>query len=80
MRKHISRMEGVTSFNIDFAAKKVTVTGNVTPLEVLSSISKVKNAQLWSPTVPSPTTPAVHMRHDYTGFKNEYKGELVLRT
>ncbi|KAL2250558.1 protein SODIUM POTASSIUM ROOT DEFECTIVE 2 [Sesamum indicum] len=74
MRKHISRMEGVTSFNIDFAAKKVTVTGNVTPLEVLSSISKVKNAQLWSPTVPSSTTPVVNMSHDYSGFKNEYKG------
>ncbi|KAH6802587.1 hypothetical protein C2S51_034033 [Perilla frutescens var. frutescens] len=53
MRKHISRMEGVRSFNIDFAAKKVTVTGNVTPLEVLSSISKVKNAQLWAPTISS---------------------------
>ncbi|KAL7133361.1 hypothetical protein ABFS83_12G135500 [Erythranthe nasuta] len=48
MRKHLSRMEGVTSFEIDFAAKKVTVTGNVTPANVLSSISKVKsNAQLW---------------------------------
>ncbi|KAK4396276.1 protein SODIUM POTASSIUM ROOT defective [Sesamum angolense] len=80
MRKHISRMEGVTSFNIDFAAKKVTVTGSVTPLEVLSSISKVKNAQLWSPTVASSTTPAVTMSHEYSGFKNEYRGELVLRT
>lgn len=53
MRKHISRMEGVRSFNIDFAAKKVTVSGKVTPLEVLSSISKVKNAQLWPPTIAS---------------------------
>ncbi|XP_057778988.1 protein SODIUM POTASSIUM ROOT DEFECTIVE 2-like [Salvia miltiorrhiza] len=53
MRKHISRMEGVRSFNIDFAAKKVTVAGKVTPLEVLSSISKVKNAQLWAPTISS---------------------------
>ncbi|PIM98863.1 Copper chaperone [Handroanthus impetiginosus] len=53
MRKHISRMEGVTSFNIDFATKKVTLMGNITPLEVLSSISKVKSAQLWSPTMPS---------------------------
>ncbi|MQM09115.1 hypothetical protein Taro_041979 [Colocasia esculenta] len=50
VKKHISRMEGVTSFNIDFAAKKVTVIGDVTPLGVLSSISKVKNAQFW----PSP--------------------------
>lgn len=54
MRKHISRMEGVASFDIDFLAKKVTVVGNVTPIGVLSSISKVKNAQLWSPTIPSP--------------------------
>lgn len=43
----------MSSFNIDFAAKKVTVTGNVTPLEVLSSISKVKTAQLWSPSLSS---------------------------
>ncbi|GER54339.1 heavy metal transport/detoxification superfamily protein [Striga asiatica] len=53
MRKHLSRMEGVKSFDIDFMAKKVTVTGNITPLEVLSSISKVKNAQLWSPSLSS---------------------------
>jgi hypothetical protein len=39
---------GVTSFNIDFAAKKVTVVGDVTPLGVLNSVSKVKNAQLWA--------------------------------
>ncbi|XP_011077420.1 protein SODIUM POTASSIUM ROOT DEFECTIVE 2 [Sesamum indicum] len=65
MRKHLSRMEGVTSFNIDFAAKKVTVTGNVTPLGVLSSISKVKNAQLWSPAMSSQIPPSL---------KNEYRG------
>ncbi|CAJ1968380.1 unnamed protein product [Sphenostylis stenocarpa] len=47
VRKHLSRMQGVTSFNIDFAAKKVTVVGDVTPLSVLASISKVKNAQFW---------------------------------
>ncbi|KAB2630730.1 hypothetical protein D8674_008249 [Pyrus ussuriensis x Pyrus communis] len=52
LRKHLSRMEGVTSFNIDFAAKKVTVTGDVTPSSVLASVSKVKNAQFW-PTVSS---------------------------
>ncbi|WVZ61064.1 hypothetical protein U9M48_010992 [Paspalum notatum var. saurae] len=49
VKKHLSKMEGVTSFNIDFAAKKVTVVGDVTPLGVLSSVSKVKNAQLWAP-------------------------------
>lgn len=47
VRKHISRMEGVTSFSIDRATKKVIVIGEVTPLGVLSSISKVKNAQFW---------------------------------
>ncbi|CAH8340188.1 unnamed protein product [Eruca vesicaria subsp. sativa] len=53
LRKHLSRMQGVTSFNIDFAAKKVTVTGDITPLEILDSISKVKNAQFWTtPTLP----------------------------
>ncbi|CAL0316995.1 unnamed protein product [Lupinus luteus] len=47
VKKHLSRMKGVTSFNIDFKAKKVTVVGDVTPLSVLASISKVKNAQFW---------------------------------
>lgn len=47
VRKHLSRMQGVTSFNIDFAAKKVTVVGDVTPLSVMASISKVKTAQIW---------------------------------
>lgn len=57
MRKHISKMEGVTSFNIDFMAKKVTVVGHVTPLSVLTSISKVKNAKLLTPTtVSTPST------------------------
>ncbi|XP_061366669.1 UDP-glucuronic acid decarboxylase 1-like [Gastrolobium bilobum] len=47
VRKHLSRMKGVTSFDIDFKAKKVTVVGDVIPLSVLASISKVKNAQFW---------------------------------
>ncbi|KAL5711132.1 hypothetical protein ACHQM5_021623 [Ranunculus cassubicifolius] len=51
VRKHISRMEGVTSFSIDFATKKVTVVGDVTPLSVLASVSRVKNAQLWPSSV-----------------------------
>ncbi|XP_004493906.1 protein SODIUM POTASSIUM ROOT DEFECTIVE 2-like [Cicer arietinum] len=59
VRKHLSRLQGVTSFTIDFAAKKVTVVGNVTPLSVLASISKVKTAQIWpesaSPIGPSAT-------------------------
>ncbi|CAN6991526.1 unnamed protein product [Brassica oleracea var. botrytis] len=47
VKKHLSKLKGVTSFKMDFAAKKVTVTGDVTPLTVLSTISKVKNAQFW---------------------------------
>ncbi|KAJ4842285.1 hypothetical protein Tsubulata_023810 [Turnera subulata] len=57
VRKHISKMEGVTSFSIDLATKKVTVIGDVTPLGVLASLSKVKNAQLW----PSPATPSASL-------------------
>ncbi|XP_056165874.1 protein SODIUM POTASSIUM ROOT DEFECTIVE 2 isoform X2 [Syzygium oleosum] len=52
VRKHLSKMEGVTSFSIDMETKKVTVKGDVTPLGVLTSVSRVKNAQLW----PSSTT------------------------
>ncbi|XP_030522075.1 protein SODIUM POTASSIUM ROOT DEFECTIVE 3-like [Rhodamnia argentea] len=48
VRKHLSRMEGVSSFDIDFAAKKVTVVGDITPVGVLASVSKVKNAQFWT--------------------------------
>ncbi|RCV40218.1 hypothetical protein SETIT_9G034900v2 [Setaria italica] len=59
VKKHLSKMEGVTSFDIDFAAKKVTVVGDVTPLGVLNSVSKVKNAQLWAAAPPPPTAIAV---------------------
>ncbi|KAL8149784.1 protein SODIUM POTASSIUM ROOT DEFECTIVE 1-like [Apium graveolens] len=58
MRKHLSRMEGVTSFDIDFAAKKLTVVGDVTPLAVLASVSKVKNAQLLTLPLSSSTPSA----------------------
>ncbi|XP_047322230.1 protein SODIUM POTASSIUM ROOT DEFECTIVE 2-like [Impatiens glandulifera] len=47
VRRHISKMEGVTSFNIDLDLKKVTIVGEVTPLQVLTSISRVKTAQFW---------------------------------
>ncbi|THU52485.1 hypothetical protein C4D60_Mb10t04470 [Musa balbisiana] len=43
---------GVTSFDIDFEAKKVTVVGAVTASGVLNSISKVQNAQLWPSSPP----------------------------
>ncbi|TVU37054.1 hypothetical protein EJB05_19021 [Eragrostis curvula] len=47
VKKHISKMQGVTSFDIDIATKKVTVMGDVTPLGVLNCVSKVKSAQFW---------------------------------
>eukprot|EP01018_Ginkgo_biloba_P038704 Gb_05090 [translate_table: standard] len=47
VRKHLSKMEGVTSFNIDLEKQRVTVVGDVSPVGVLESISKVKNAELW---------------------------------
>ncbi|XP_022742254.1 protein SODIUM POTASSIUM ROOT DEFECTIVE 2-like [Durio zibethinus] len=60
VRKHLSRMEGVTSFSIDFAAKKVTIVGDVTPLGVLASVSKVKSAQFWTSAMSaSSATPAL---------------------
>lgn len=72
MRKHISRMQGVKSFNIDFAAKMVTVTGDVTPLGVLASISKVKNAQLWTPTLAS-SVPTAKVNLSNSELKNNDK-------
>ncbi|XP_076890145.1 protein SODIUM POTASSIUM ROOT DEFECTIVE 2-like [Bidens hawaiensis] len=62
MRKHLSKMEGVTSFTIDFMAKTVTVVGDITPLAVLMSVSKVKNAKLLTPTtISSPLEPRVEL-------------------
>ncbi|KAL5703900.1 hypothetical protein ACHQM5_022393 [Ranunculus cassubicifolius] len=46
IKKHLSKMEGVTSFSIDLETKRVTVRGHVTPMDVLESISKVKNAEI----------------------------------
>ncbi|XP_078152322.1 heavy metal transport/detoxification superfamily protein [Carex rostrata] len=51
VQKHISKMEGVTSFEVDLESKKVVVIGDITPFEVLESISKVKLAELWVPPV-----------------------------
>nr|GME13744.1 sulfate transporter 1.3-like [Ipomoea batatas] len=43
VKKHLSKMEGVTSFSIDLENKKVTVMGNVSPAGVLESVSKINN-------------------------------------
>ncbi|KAH1098770.1 hypothetical protein J1N35_015691 [Gossypium stocksii] len=47
VKKHLSKMEGVTSFSIDIETKRVTVMGHVSPVGVLESISKVKKAEFW---------------------------------
>ncbi|KAF8400759.1 hypothetical protein HHK36_014059 [Tetracentron sinense] len=48
VEKHISKMEGVTSFQVDLESKKVIVIGDIVPFEVLESVSKVKTAELWT--------------------------------
>lgn len=47
VKKHLSKMEGVTSFSIDLESKRVTVRGHISPNGVLESLSKVKRAELW---------------------------------
>ncbi|KAK8562720.1 hypothetical protein V6N13_018712 [Hibiscus sabdariffa] len=47
VKKHLSKMEGVTSFSIDVESKRVTVMGHVSPVGVLESVSKVKKAEFW---------------------------------
>ncbi|OWM89328.1 protein SODIUM POTASSIUM ROOT DEFECTIVE 1-like [Punica granatum] len=55
LRKHLAKMEGVTSYGIDMETKKVTIRGDITPLGILSSVSRVKYAQLWSSPSSSST-------------------------
>ncbi|KAG4948261.1 hypothetical protein AAZX31_15G050500 [Glycine max] len=47
VKKHLSKMEGVTSFSVDVESKRVTVMGHISPVGVLESISKVKRAEFW---------------------------------
>ncbi|KDP32308.1 hypothetical protein JCGZ_13233 [Jatropha curcas] len=48
VEKHVSKLEGVTSYKIDLESKMVVLIGDVIPFEVLESVSKVKYAELWS--------------------------------
>ncbi|KAL8480120.1 hypothetical protein ACS0TY_026885 [Phlomoides rotata] len=47
VEKHISKLEGVSSYQIDLETKMVVVRGDIVPFEVLESVSKVKYAELW---------------------------------
>jgi len=40
-------VSGVTTFAIDLDKKEVTVMGNISPIGVLESVCKVKNAEFW---------------------------------
>ncbi|XP_021903253.1 heavy metal-associated isoprenylated plant protein 35 [Carica papaya] len=48
VEKHVSRLEGVTSYTVDLESNRVVVIGDILPFEVLESVSKVKNARLWA--------------------------------
>ncbi|CAN8270532.1 unnamed protein product [Cochlearia groenlandica] len=48
VEKHISKLDGVTWYKVELESKKVVVKGNIMEVDVLESICKVKNAQLWS--------------------------------
>ncbi|MED6180748.1 hypothetical protein PIB30_013125 [Stylosanthes scabra] len=48
VEKHISKLEGVSSYKVDLETKMVVVMGDILPFEVLQSVSKVKNAELWN--------------------------------
>ncbi|XP_022756460.1 protein SODIUM POTASSIUM ROOT DEFECTIVE 2-like [Durio zibethinus] len=48
VEKHISKLDGVTSYEVDLESKRVVVIGDIIPFEVLESVSKVKNAELWT--------------------------------
>ncbi|KAK2978236.1 hypothetical protein RJ640_024269 [Escallonia rubra] len=48
VEKHIAKMEGVTSYQVDMETKMVVVIGDIVPFEVLESVSRVKNAELWA--------------------------------
>ncbi|WOG99072.1 hypothetical protein DCAR_0518420 [Daucus carota subsp. sativus] len=56
VEKHISKMDGVTSYQIDLETKMVVIMGDIVPFEVVESIAKVKNAEFWqSPSVDHKT-------------------------
>ncbi|XP_065850500.1 heavy metal-associated isoprenylated plant protein 35 [Euphorbia lathyris] len=48
VEKHVSKLEGVTSYKVDLESKTVVVIGDIIPLQVLESVSKLKYAQLWN--------------------------------
>ncbi|KAG8657453.1 protein SODIUM POTASSIUM ROOT DEFECTIVE 2-like [Manihot esculenta] len=48
VEKHVSKLEGMTSYKVDLESKMVVVIGDIIPFEVLESVSKVKYAEIWN--------------------------------
>uniref|UniRef100_A0A6N2N4T1 HMA domain-containing protein n=1 Tax=Salix viminalis TaxID=40686 RepID=A0A6N2N4T1_SALVM len=48
VEKHVSKLEGVSSYKVDLESKMVVVIGDILPFEVLESVSRVKYAELWN--------------------------------
>ncbi|CAK7334906.1 unnamed protein product [Dovyalis caffra] len=48
VEKHVSKLEGVSSYKVDLETKMVVVIGDIIPFQVLESVSKVKSAELWN--------------------------------
>lgn len=53
----------MTSFEVDLENKKVIVIGDILPFEVLESVSKVKNAELWTSPIDEETTQLYPVDH-----------------
>jgi len=52
----LSCCTGVSSYKVDLESKMVVVIGDIIPFEVLESVSRVKNAELWN----SPSSWSMH--------------------
>ncbi|CAN6244537.1 unnamed protein product [Urochloa humidicola] len=59
VRRLLSKMEGVETFDIDLKEQKVTVKGNVKPEDVFQTVSKSgKKTSYWEGEATAPAAPA----------------------
>ncbi|CAL5021678.1 unnamed protein product [Urochloa decumbens] len=59
VRRVLSKMEGVETFDIDLKEQKVTVKGNVKPEDVFQTVSKSgKKTSYWEGEATAPAAPA----------------------
>ncbi|KAG2658814.1 copper transport protein ATX1-like isoform X1 [Panicum virgatum] len=59
VRRVLSKMEGVETFDIDLKEQKVTVKGNVKPEDVFQTVSKSgKKTSYWEGEATAPSAPA----------------------